>query len=222
MSLNMKNTMQPKYFLNELGWWSVFILSIGISVYAFIVYGTNFTDTSVHPEMVETYQQHPVGIYTHIFASMVALALGPFQLSTYLRNRYIHLHRWVGKTYLFIGVLPGGISGIYMAQLAYGGIVSSFGFSLSAIAWLFTGFMAFQSIRKKDIDGHRIWMWRNFSLTFAAVTIRIYIGIFFAAGLSFEDFYPLLTWLCWVPNILFVEWVLNKHNKPLQRTVIRR
>jgi hypothetical protein len=50
-------------------------------------------------------------------------------------------------------------------------------------------------------------MVRNFALTFAAVTLRLYLPLGFASGLRFEDFYPAVAWLCWVPNLLFVEWV---------------
>lgn len=51
-------------------------------------------------------------------------------------------------------------------------------------------------------------MTRNYALTFAAVTLRIYMGLFFAVGLDFEEFYPSLAWLCWVPNLILVEWWL--------------
>ena len=51
-------------------------------------------------------------------------------------------------------------------------------------------------------------MIRNYALTFAGVTIRIYLGLFFASGLKFEEFYPSLAWLCWVPNLILVEWWL--------------
>jgi hypothetical protein len=51
-------------------------------------------------------------------------------------------------------------------------------------------------------------MIRNFALTFAAVTLRLYLPLGFLSGLRFEDFYPALAWLCWVPNLVIAEWCL--------------
>ena len=187
----------------------LYFLAIGVALYAAVAYGLFPLGSLVHPGMKATFRAHPVGIYTHVFASMLALALGPFQFSSKLRQKHISLHRWSGRVYLSIGVLIGGISGLYMARFAFGGFVSHAGFTLLALGWLFTGVMAYVAIRRRDIESHRRWMVRNFSLTFAAVTLRIYLGAFFAAGLKFEDFYPLVSWLCWVPNLLLAERLFN-------------
>ena len=48
-------------------------------------------------------------------------------------------------------------------------------------------------------------MIRNFALTFAAVTLRLWIPIFLTSGLSFEAAYPVIAWLSWVPNLLVAE-----------------
>jgi predicted membrane protein DUF2306 len=57
---------------------------------------------------------------------------------------------------------------------------------------------------------HRRWMVRNFALTFAAVTLRLWIPMSFAAGIPFEIAYPAIAWLCWVPNLLLPEYYLNR------------
>jgi hypothetical protein len=51
-------------------------------------------------------------------------------------------------------------------------------------------------------------MIRNFSLTFAAVTLRIYVPLSIALGIPFEQAYPAIAWLCWVPNLAVAEWAL--------------
>ena len=107
----------------------------------------------------------------------------PFQLlrrST--TRRYVRLHRWVGRVYL-VGVLVGGLGGLYMAPLAYGGLSTRVGFGLLAVLWLFTGAMAYARIRARQIESHRRWMIRNYALTFAAVTLRLWlIGLQALAG----------------------------------------
>jgi hypothetical protein len=70
---------------------------------------------------------------------------------------------------------------------------------------LFTTVRGFLLIRAgNDID-HRAWMIRSYSLTFAAVTLRIYLPLSLAAGMSFDVAYPAIAWLCWVPNIIVAE-----------------
>jgi hypothetical protein len=43
---------------------------------------------------------------------------------------------------------------------------------------------------------------RSFSLTFAAVTLRIYLSLSGLMGWQFASAYAVIAWLCWVPNLL--------------------
>jgi hypothetical protein len=52
-------------------------------------------------------------------------------------------------------------------------------------------------------------MIRSAALTLAAVTLRLYLP-FLAMSMGFELGYSLVAWLCWVPNILFAEWLLRR------------
>jgi hypothetical protein len=47
-------------------------------------------------------------------------------------------------------------------------------------------------------------------LTFAAVTLRIGLGIGFGSGIPFEVFYPYLAWISWVPNLLVALMIIRK------------
>ncbi len=51
-------------------------------------------------------------------------------------------------------------------------------------------------------------MIRSWALTFAAVNLRLYLGIAFAMGLAFSDSYPVISFLCWVPNLIAAELYL--------------
>lgn len=48
-------------------------------------------------------------------------------------------------------------------------------------------------------------MVRNLALTLAAVTLRIYSPLLTVTSVPFELAYPLVAWLCWVPNLLVSE-----------------
>lgn len=185
------------------------ILSAGVAIYAAAVYSLLPLGAGLPPEMKLNFIANKAVIYTHIFASAVALILGPFQLSTSLRRRFTSLHRLSGRVYLVVGVLLGGLSALYMSAFAFGGLIARLGFACLALFWLYTGLKAFLAIRQGLVAEHRKWMVRNFSLTFAAVTLRIYIPLSIAAGAPFEAAYPVIAWLCWVPNIL-VSMVFNR------------
>ena len=53
-------------------------------------------------------------------------------------------------------------------------------------------------------------MVRNFSLTFAAVTLRLYLPSTVVLGIAFENAYPFVAWLCWVPNLVVAEFLFKR------------
>ncbi len=185
-------------------------LSLGVAGYAAFVYGVLPPGSLVHSDMKVTYNTHATGIYTHVFGALFALLLGPWQFSMRLRASRPLLHRWMGRLYLGIGVLLGGIAGLYMAFHAFGGIVARTGFGLLAVLWLSTGLLAYLAIRAGDVASHRRWMVRNFALTFAAVTLRLWLPGSVASGIAFEVAYPVIAWACWVPNLVVAELAFNR------------
>lgn len=186
------------------------IFAVLVAAYAVFAYGRLPLGSTVHPEMREVFVAHASAIYIHVFASAVALVLGPLQFSSWVRSKFINVHRWCGRIYLGVGVGIGGLAGLYMSQFAFGGLVSNLGFAFLALGWLSTGTMALSAILRGDIFNHRKWMTRNYSLTFAAVTLRIYLGSSFAMGLRFEHFYPVISWLAWVPNLIVAELLVSR------------
>jgi hypothetical protein len=184
------------------------LAAVGVAVYAFIAYTAFVPGKFVHPEMRKTYSVERAGILTHIFGSAFALLISPLQFIPAVRLRWPRMHRWVGRSYLGLGVLPGGLAGFYMAFHAFGGSVSTVGFALLAAVWLFTAYKGYVAALNKRFDQHRAWMIRNIALTLGAVTLRMQLGACFAAGLRFETFYPFLAWTSWVPNVIIAEWII--------------
>jgi len=148
----------------------------------------------------------PLAVLGHIGASAIALAIAPFQLSTRLRARRLELHRWMGRVYI-VSVAVGGFSGIRLATVSAGGVPAHLGFGLLGVLWVLTAVLAYQRIKVYDIADHRRWMIRSYSLAFAAVTLRIYLPIAVAVmRIPFDQAYPAIAWLCWVPNLIVTEW----------------
>lgn len=180
-------------------------LALGVAAYALVVYAVLPLGVLVHPDMKASFELHPIGIYMHVFSAMFALALGPFQFSARLREKNGRLHRWLGRLYLGVGVLLGGLSGLTMSRYALGGVTGQLGFAALALCWMGTGLAAYLAVRRGDIAAHRRWMVRNLALTLAAVCLRLYLPVLLVAGVPFEVAYPLVAWLCWVPNLFVAE-----------------
>ncbi len=206
---------QLGYIMQSVSVGLLYFLALGVSGYAAFVYGYLPLGSLVHPDMKASFIEHSYGIYTHAFASIIALAIGPFQFYSKLRENRPKLHRWLGRSYLAVGVLVGGLSGLYMSQYAFGGTIARLGFASLAVFWIFTGICAYVAIRRGRVQEHRKWMIRNYSLTFAAVMLRLYLPVSMVAGAELAIAYSIIAWLCWIPNIIYVEWRYNAatHNE---------
>ncbi|HFK1730754.1 DUF2306 domain-containing protein [Bacillus pacificus] len=150
-------------------------------------------------------------LFIHITTSIVALVIGPFTLSTKFRERNINRHRIAGRIYM-VGILLGGVSGLYLSFYATGGLVAKLGFGLLSVLWLTSAYQALHRVKNKKITEHRNWMIRNYALTFAAVTLRIWLPLFIVLfGIEhFELSYAIIAWLAWVPNLIVAELFIRK------------
>ncbi len=196
--------------MRKTGYALMVFLSLAIAAYAVLAYGLLPLESVIDSKVGASFQSHKTALYSHVFGAAVALGLGAFQFSTRLRTTRPQLHRWMGRLYLGVGVLVGGIAGLIMATHAFGGLPARLGFGLLAVVWLFTGARAYLAIRSGNTAAHRRWMVRNFSLTFAAVTLRLYIPASSIAGVPFEVAYPIIAWVAWVPNLIVAEWWFNR------------
>jgi uncharacterized membrane protein len=200
---------RSKGILKNVGW-SVMLL---LALLMFVLASRYLTfDPEVYfPEQRTVYTTHTFGLISHIVGAMLATILGPFQFLPRIRKgRFLKVHRWLGRIYL-LGVLVGGLGGLYMAFLAYGGLPARLGFATLAILWLFSAFRAYQHIRNKEIEQHKAWMIRNYALTFAAVTLRLWQVVFQVAGLEFLTGYIIVAWLCWLPNLFVAQWMVRRN-----------
>ena len=198
---------QKPGLLKKTGWSIMLFLAVLVFLFAsrYLTLDPDF----FFPEQKMVYMAHLTMLLIHIVASMLAIVIGPFQFLPGIRKgRWLKVHRWLGRTYL-LSILFGGLSGLYMAQFAYGGPITEAGFATLAVLWLYSGFMAYRHIRNKDLERHREWMIRNYALTFAGVMLRLWMPTSYALGIDFLLAYRVVGWLCWVPNLLVAEWIIR-------------
>ncbi|MGC1241041.1 MAG: DUF2306 domain-containing protein [Chryseosolibacter sp.] len=150
------------------------------------------------------------GYYSHVLLGGLILVIGFFQLLPVSRRKLPGLHRYLGYVYV-MGILffaaPGGL---VMSFFINRGPFVLASFIVQAALWFYFTAMAFDRVRKRDITAHRRWMWRSYALTFAAVTLRIYIYLTsWTFDLGLPEAYAVLSWLSWVPNLMAVEVYLR-------------
>lgn len=187
-------------------WYIMAFLSISVVGYTFFV----LLFPSMRPAFVANlFNSIPVTTYFHLIGGAFALLCGTLQVNSTIRRYHLNWHRMIGRIYL-ISVIVGGIAGFKMALVSFGGLITHVGFGLMALAWLVTTILAFIRIRNGNVPSHQNWMIRSFSITLSAVTLRIYLPLSQVLGFEFEPAYQVISWLAWVPNLIFAEWYLRK------------
>jgi len=201
--------MKLKYFL-----WIVFgIFAVSIGFYPLVYYIRDMRGTGLFSSKTSELLANQVwhtAFYMHITLGGIAMLTGWTQFSKNIRNRNLGFHRNLGKVYVF-SVMLSSLAGFYIAMFASGGITCVLGFGGLAVSWFFTVIKAYTSILKKQFKEHENWMIRNYALTFAAVTLRIYLPL--STGLLHIDFvaaYRVISWICWVPNLIVAQIIINK------------
>ena len=151
----------------------------------------------------------------HVSGGLIALTLGPLQFWQAFRDKYLQVHRLMGKLYL-TAILIGTISSTSLAWTTGLAIHWTWAFALQilAFAWFCTAAMAFISIKRRRIQQHKDWMIRSYVVTFAFVIFRwlaampsiIELGTFVERG-------PTLIWISWAIPLFLTEIVLQWNKK---------
>lgn len=155
--------------------------------------------------------------YSHVLAAGLILILGLFQLNTKLSLRWKELHRFLGKCYAY-GILffaaPGGLAMSFFINRGPWVFTS---FILQCLCWFLFTAIAVKNIQRGKINEHRDWMWRSYALTFAAVTLRLYVFLFTSSyDLSAPEAYGVIAWASWTLNLVAVELYLTIKSKNIR------
>lgn len=178
--------------------------------------------------LASTFADRPPAIqlafYLHIAFAGVALLVGPLQFVSRWRRRFPRLHRVLGRVYL-VGVGVGALTGLVVSTASSVAFLGFFGFGTLAVLWAWTGWKAYRAVRTGRVAEHQAWMIRCFALTYAAVTLRLWVGVLVAVqtpfagpdadpGVLFETAYAPVAFLCWLPNIVLAEWLVARRGLP--------
>ncbi len=196
-----------------LWWWPAALFAVAIAGYSlrYVVVG----ERAYVPELAESFRIRPLTLAAHTLFGPVALVLGLVNLLPAMRRRQRWAaHRIVGRVYMISALALGG-AGLSLAFHAAGGAFARLGFCLLAVGTLGTVIRAYLAIRSGDVKRHREWILRNYALIFGAVTLRIWLPVLIIAYQGeFLPAYRWVAWLSWVPNVLWVEWLIRRGWRP--------
>ncbi|MBP2618661.1 DUF2306 domain-containing protein [Chryseobacterium jejuense] len=188
------------------------ILALLIGAYPLIYAFVEPKNTFLGSKSLEILQSQiwKFAFFAHIIFGGISLFIGWRQFGSKFRNKHLHLHRIIGKSYV-VSVLISSVSGIYMGIYANGGMISSVGFIFLGLVWLMTTLAGVVQIRKGNVMKHRECMVYSYACTFAAVTLRFWYPLLQSITHDPHNSYLAVAWLCWLPNLL-VAYYINKKN----------
>lgn len=141
-------------------------------------------------------------VFAHAMTAIPPLILGLWTLHPEKRKN-LKNHRTIGTIYC-VCIWISSILGLMLATANRHGIIAQAGFGTLAVLWFGTTLFAYLEARKRRLVIHRRWMIRSYALTMAVITVRP-MFFFPPEFMEYDDWYRLVTWICWLPNLLLAE-----------------
>lgn len=163
----------------------------------------------------------PIPVVIHILASLIFCIIGAFQFAPSFRQRHPKWHRIAGR-WLMVAGLIAAFSGVWMT--IFYTIPQPLQGAILYIARLFFGvtmmvsiFLAWNTVRRKNIARHRIWIMRAYAIGQGAgtqvITILPYTVLLGQPNQFTRD---VLMTVAWIINLAVVEWIVRR--KPVRQS----
>lgn len=143
--------------------------------------------------------------YIHIFAGSVCILTALVQFSRYILKKTKKIHVWSGRIYVFVVLLLGAPTGLYMSFFAKGSFWERSLFLFMAAFWFYTTLKGLNTILRKEVLAHKTWMIRSYAMALTAVTFRVYHIAFYLLGWDHLANYELSLWISVLGNMLLAE-----------------
>lgn len=144
--------------------------------------------------------------YIHIAASLPLLLIGFQQLVPAWRRKYPAFHRKAGRVYVFIVLFLSAPTGFIMGYYANGGRAAQVSFMLLSLCWGLFTYIGYRAWQQGKMRKHGEFMVRSYALTLSAILLRSYVYVLpLFSSLNGKEMYIFVSWMSWVPNLVFVE-----------------
>ncbi|TWD80108.1 putative membrane protein DUF2306 [Kribbella amoyensis] len=112
-------------------------------------------------------------LVAHVLFGTVAMTTACFQVWPAFRAKYRRGHRITGRIYVFAGVLPAGVLGLYIGWYTAAGPSVRVANLAGSALWLIVTVAGLRMARQRRYDEHRRWMSRSFALAMSIAFSRV-------------------------------------------------
>ena len=208
---------QPKVRFQRLMWITMIVLCViggGVAIRRMVALA--FPPQNPPAQFAgldEAFAQKRILTLIHIIPALLLVTLVPFQFSRNFRNRHLHVHRWMGRIVIVLGLIIG-ISAVPMVWHPVGGAIEVSCILFFDALFLFSLLRAYRLIRRGEVAQHREWMIRAMSVALGVATVRPIMGVFFATslltGMTPHDFFGIAFWtgfmLTWIVGEMWIRY----------------
>jgi len=143
-------------------------------------------------------------IFSHVLASIVVALLMPWQFLIFKVKKIRKTHKFFGYACLIASCFAAPTA-IYLSYTSGNPFLTSTGNALAAAGWCIAFWIAFNYIRKRNIEKHKQWMIRTYVFFLDGAVLRIIfteMEIFSEAG---SVSYYQESWLAWLGPWILIE-----------------
>lgn len=159
------------------------------------------------------YAARPGLTLVHVVAGLIFLVTGPTQFIAAIRNRWLRLHRVLGRVYAAAGVVAAITALAFVAVLpVYGGLTASVATLFGSLLFLYALARALYHIRRREIRLHREWMIRGYAIGLGIATFRVLLPILMSplVGADFNQAWDTVVWAGFALNLAVAEWWIER------------
>lgn len=142
---------------------------------AYVLVTRDRTLLDSHSFLRQRYAAIPWLMLAHGVPGALALFLGVFQFSGRLRQRYLQLHRILGRIYVGSVAISAPVAIAVAISLPI--MTLAMASTIQAVGWLVTTATGLYCVRTGRIQQHREWMLRSYPFAMVFVVVRAILAI---------------------------------------------
>ena len=136
----------------------------------FVVATRDRTLLDSHSFLRQRYAVIPWLMLAHGVPGALALVLGLFQFSSRLRQRYLQLHRVMGRIY--VGCVVISAPSAVAVSFALPHVTLTMASVIQSVGWILTTATGLYCVRTGRIQQHREWMMRSYPFAMVFIVVR--------------------------------------------------
>ena len=223
--MDSKEASRPAF--RPVYWAVIFLSLIGVAIVAiratklapFLFQGRRSASWSPERSSFEQadliFARFPVLTMVHILVALAFILMGPFQVSGWLRRRYLNFQRKSAGLFLICGFIMG-VTALVMSFVmrSIGGVNQAASTVFFGALFLFALSRVVRYGRNGDSRLQREWLIRAYAIALAVTTVRLVVGVFFAtsrlSGLKPDEFFGIAFWIGFVLHLVVAEaWIMR-------------